>query len=253
MREHQALLYQYALRMGDSLLIVAQRFCELVGTAPILEEDIALANIGLDTLGQSTAWLELASAWHSEDKTADELAYFRTDREYTNYLISELENGDFARVIVRSYLMSSFLRLFYDELVNSTIPGFVAIAEKSGKEVDYHHQHLSDWVERLGLGTEESHRRMADALDYLWAYTQEIFVKDELEETLTELKAVPDKTALHQKWLDEVVPFLKSANLTPPECEYFYDGGTKGVHTEALGFLLAEMQSVARQYPDGVW
>lgn len=248
----QSDLYCYALRMGDSLVILAQRFCELVGASPTLEEDIALTNIGLDTLGQGTTWLAHAATWQGEDKTADELAYWRTDREYTNYLLTELENGDFARVILRSYFFSSFLRLLYAEMKHSSEPAIVAIAEKSSKEVEYHHQHLADWVTRLGLGTEESHRRLADALTFLWPYTQEMFDQDELEHTLTQAGIVPDKALLREKWLTGITASLQQVNLTP-EGEYFHRGGTTGVHTEALGYLLTEMQTVTRQYPGGVW
>lgn len=246
-------LYRYALRMGDSTLILAQRFCEKVGTAPILEEEIAQANIGLDTLGQATVWLELAAKWQGEGKTADDLAYWRVDRDFTNYLITELENGDFAQIVLRAYLYTTFTQLLYHKMQACPVKEMAAIAIKSSKEVDYHVQHLADWVERLGLGTEESHRRMTEALNFLWPYTQELFDKDELESTLSAAGIVPDKQALHAEWSETVLPFLQSCELTPPECKYYYDGGTNGLHTEALGYLLAEMQSVTRQHPNGVW
>ncbi|PID62861.1 MAG: phenylacetate-CoA oxygenase subunit PaaI [Gammaproteobacteria bacterium] len=246
-------LYRYALRMGDSTLILAQRFCEKVGTAPILEEEIAQANIALDTLGQATAWLELAAKWQGEGKTADDLAYWRVDRDFTNYLITELENGDFARIVVRGFLFTSFTQLVYHHLQQSTVPELVALAIKSSKELDYHVQHLGDWVERLGLGTEESNRRMREAVNYVWAYTQELFDQDDLENRLSEAGVVPNKAELQQEWQDFVLPFLERCDLQVPECKYFYDGGTKGMHTEELGYILAEMQSVTRQHPDGVW
>ncbi len=246
-------LYRYALRIGDSTLILAQRFCEEVGNSPTLEEEIAQSNIGLDTLGQANAWLELAAKFQGEGKTADDLAYWRTEREFTNYLMTELENGDFARIVMRAYLFTSFSRLLYQKLKDSNVEEIVAIAIKSSKELDYHHKHLSDWVERLGLGTEESHRRMSEALNFLWPYNQEFFDIDELEEKVVAAGIAPDKNELKQLWLDEVVPFLENCELKPPECKYFYDGGTKGQHTEVLGFLLSEMQTVTRQHPDGVW
>ena len=246
-------LYRYALRMGDSTLILAQRFCEEVGKSPTLEEEIAQSNIGLDTLGQANAWLELAAKWQGEGKSADDLAYWRTEREFTNYLMTELENGDFARIIMRAYLFTSFTRLVYKELQHSNVEEIVAIAIKSSKELDYHHQHLSSWVERLGLGTEESHRRMSEALNFLWPYNQEFFDIDELEKVVVASGAAPDKNKIKQLWLEEVIPFLEKCELKIPECKYFYDGGTKGKHTEVLGFLLSEMQTVTRQHPDGVW
>lgn len=249
----QSDLYQYALRMGDSTLILSHRFCEQLGTAPMLEEEIALANIGLDLLGQATAWLELAAEWQGEDKTADDLAYWRTDREYSNYLLTELENGDFARIILRCFFFTCFLRLLYAEMKKSNSAEIVAIAEKSSKEVEYHFHHLADWVERLGQGTEESHRRMTEALDFLWAYTQELFDQDDIEKNLAAAGIVPDKADLKVAWEALVIPLLQQCELQPPECKYYYDGGTNGLHTEALSYLLAEMQSVTRQYPSGRW
>ncbi|PIE44413.1 MAG: phenylacetate-CoA oxygenase subunit PaaI, partial [Gammaproteobacteria bacterium] len=168
-------LYRYALRMGDTAMVVSQRLCEQVGTAPMLEEEIAIANIGLDMLGQATAWLELAAKFSGEDKTADDLAYLRNERHYTNYLLAELENGDFAQIILRGYLLSAFLLDLYQAMLTSNVEEFVAIAQKSVKEVKYHCQHQADWVERLGLGTEESQRRLSKALEHIWPYTKELF------------------------------------------------------------------------------
>lgn len=246
-------LFGYALRMGDSCMVLSQRYCEQVGNAPILEEELALGNIGLDVLGQTTAWLELAAELGGKGSQADDLVYLRNDREYTNYLLVELENGDFAQIILRGYLFSSFLYELYLQMKSSSINEIAAIAEKSVKEVKYHLRHLGDWLERLGHGTEESHQRLSDALDYLWPYTGEMFNQDEVEQTLTGKGFVPDKTLVQQDWLQRVSQCLQAAGLDVPNCEYFYSGGTEGKHTEYLGFLLAEMQSIVRAHPGAKW
>lgn len=246
-------LYTYALRMGDSCMVLAQRYCEQVGKAPMLEEELALGNIGLDILGQTTAWLELAAELGGKGRSADELAYLRNERDYTNYLIVELENGDFAQIILRGYLLSSFLYQLYQPMQASKLPEIAAIAEKSSKEVKYHIRHLGDWIERLGQGTEESHRRLRQALAYLWPYSKEMFNQDAIEESLVELGLVPDKQVVYDNWLQQVTDKLAAGGLTIPDCEYFYSGGTSGMHTESLGYLLAEMQSVVRAHPGAKW
>lgn len=251
---HQDKLYQYALRLGDTATVISQRYCELVGTAPTLEEEIALANMGLDLLGQATAWLDVAAAWSGTyGCTADQLAYWRDEREYSNYLLAELDNGDFAQIILRGYCLSHFLHLLYREMLNSPVGEFSAIAQKAIKEVDYHTQHQGLWLERLGNGTEESHRRLDNALAYIWPYTQELFVQDDVEQTLTEAGLVPDKAKLQAEWLSDVTSALNNAQLNIPECEYFQQGGIHGVHTEQLGYLLAEMQSLTRAHPSASW
>ncbi len=246
-------LYRYALRMGDTAMVLSQRLCEQVGTSPMLEEEIAIANIGLDMLGQATAWLELAAKLSGEDKTADDLAYLRNERQYTNYLLAELENGDFARIILRGYLLSVFLLDLYEAMQASNVDAFVAIAQKSVKEVKYHRQHQADWVERLGLGTEESKRRLNNALEYIWPYTEELFEQDEVEQALTQAGSVPDKAVLQKAWLDKVTTKLQQVGLAIPQSDYHYDGGIHGTHTETLGYLLAEMQAVVREHPGAKW
>ncbi len=246
-------LYRYALRMGDTAMVLSQRLCEQVGTAPMLEEEIAIANIGLDMLGQATAWLELAAKYQGEGKTADDLAYLRNERQYSNYLLAELENGDFAQIILRGYLLSVFLLDLYKAMLTSNVEEFAAIAQKSVKEVTYHCQHQADWIERLGLGTEESHRRLAKALDHIWPYSKELFEQDEVEQALAQAGSVPDKAKLSGQWLETVTPALEHAGLTVPNPDYYYEGGIHGVHTETLGYLLAEMQAVVREHPGAKW
>lgn len=246
-------LYRYALRMGDTAMVLSQRLCEQVGTAPMLEEEIAIANIGLDMIGQATAWYELAATYQGDGKTADDLAYLRNERDYSNFLIAELENGDFAQIILRGYLISDYLLRLYNGLQGSSEADFVAIAQKSVKEVTYHHQHQADWVERLGLGTAESHRRLSNALEYIWPYTQELFEQDDVVRDLTAKGVIPDFGTLQQQWLQSVSGTLKHASLTIPEPKYYQRGGLHGTHTETLGYLLAEMQAVVREHPGAQW
>lgn len=252
-KETRQQLFTYALRMGDSCVILAQRYCEQVGKAPMLEEELALGNVGLDILGQTSAWLELAADLGGKGRSVDDLIYLRNEREYTNYLLTELDNGDFAQIILRGYFVSSFLYELYLLMKDSPLPELAAIAEKSIKEVKYHLRHLGDWIERLGQGTEESHRRLDNALQYLWPYSQEMFNQDAVEKSLTDKGLVPDKSVVYENWLQRVSDRLAIGGLSVPDCEYFYSGGTLGKHTENLGFLLAEMQSVARAHPGAKW
>lgn len=251
--DNKKALYRYVLRLGDTANVLSQRYCELVGTAPTLEEEIAIANIGLDMIGQTTAWFELAGNWGEARKTADELAFLRDERQYTNYLLAEQENGDFAQVTLRGYLISSFLHILYRELAKSSVLELVAISQKALKEVIYHRQHQKDWLLRLGLGTKESNQRLQNALDELWAYTQEMFLKDEVEETLTKTKQVPDKALLQQEWEKDMTQLFTRIGVKIPQTEHFYSGGTKGLHTEQLGHLLAEMQWLYRAHPGATW
>lgn len=246
-------LYTYALRMGDTATVLSHRYCEQVGTAPILEEEIAQANIGLDIIGQATAWLELAAKLGGNARSADDLAYLRGEREYSNYLIAELENGDFAQVVLRGYLTSGFLLALYQLMQNSNHTEVAAIAQKAVKEVRYHVQHQGDWLKRLGQGTNESRQRLLNALDTVWTYTQELFDRDDVENALAESGLVPDKKAVYDNWLALVNKDFQRAGLAVPECEYYQRGGISGVHTEKLGYLLAEMQSVVRAHPGAKW
>lgn len=245
--------YTFAQRMGDTLLVIAQRHCEWVGKAHDLEEEVALANIGLDLLGQATAWLELASSLDEQGRSPDDLAYLRNEREYCNYLIAELENGDFAKTILRGYFLSIWLNLLYQGLSASEDEAMRAIAVKADKEVAYHIEHQEMWIERLGHGTEESAQRMQKALAAVWPYTQELFEVDDVERVLTQARIVPDKAAMQQQWQARVTRTLTAAGLQIPEQRYHQRGGLSGRHTETLGYLLAEMQSLKRAFPNVNW
>lgn len=235
----------YALRLGDTTLVLAQRYCELVGKAPTLEEEIALANIGLDYLGQATAWLELAAAREGKGRSADDLAYLRGEREFGNYLLAELENGDFAHIMLRGYLFSAYFRHLYAELSASADTGIQAIALKAGKEVDYHARHEREWLLRLAHGTAESRSRLEKAWQRLWPYTEELF------EPLAD--GLPDMSNLRGAWQADIATLAHDCDMAIPQIAYYHHGGTRGQHTEKLGFLLAEMQSLRRAFPDARW
>lgn len=238
--------YAHALRLGDTTLVLAQRYCELVGKAPTLEEEIALANIGLDYLGQATAWLDLAAQAQGQGKSADDLAYFRDEREFTNYLLAELENGDFARTILRGYLFSVYFKHLYQALAHSDDDNIAAIAQKSVKEVDYHLRHEREWLLRLAHGTAESAKRLNAAWQALWPYTQELFDQGD-EAPLTDIDA------LRSAWQADIAELAQDCGLAIPEGGYFHHGGIHGKHTEKLGLLLAEMQSLRRAHPQASW
>ncbi|WP_367109558.1 1,2-phenylacetyl-CoA epoxidase subunit PaaC [uncultured Psychrobacter sp.] len=246
-------LFDYALRLGDTTLILAQRHCEWVGHAPTIEEELALANIGLDTLGQAMAWLEVAAEHDEEKRDADRLAYFRNEREYTNYLLAELDKGDFAVTTLRGFFISTYFKYLYQEMQNSSVEAFKDIAIKSSKEVQYHYIHQRAWLVRLGNGTEESHRRLQDALNDLWAYTNELFEEDETIQSAEELGIISSMSAIKSKWREDALALIEEAGLTLPQDTYHHSGGTQGLHTETLGLMLAEMQSLRRQFPDAKW
>lgn len=237
-------LSDYTLRLGDTTLVLAQRYCELVGKAPSLEEEIALANIGLDYLGQATAWLGLAAQHQGGGKTADDLAYFRNEREFTNHLLAELENGDFAHLTLRGYFLGSYLHLVYQALSASADSDIAAIALKSVKEVEYHRRHQREWLLRLAHGTDESRARLGKAWQQLWPYTRELFDALPEDSGLIELEA---------NWQADMHALAQACDMSLPEVKYFHHGGIRGEHTEKLGYLLAEMQSLRRAYPEAAW
>jgi len=235
---------ELALRMGDNALILGQRLAEWLGHGPQLEEDIAAANIALDLIGQARLWLSLAGRLEGRGRDEDALAYLRDQHEFRNCTMVELPNGDYAFTIVRRTLFDAYQRVLLERLAGGADEGFAAIAAKSKKEADYHWRHSADWTLRFGDGTEESHRRAQDALDRLWGYTHELFAPD---------AADPEADALRGPWLELVGPVLKQATLTIPADRAFLSGGKRGVHSEHLGYILAEMQFLQRAYPGARW
>lgn len=242
---------QYLLRVGDSCLIMAQRLAEWCGHAPILEEDIALANMGLDLVGQARGVLTLAGqpAGHDEDQ----LAYWRDERDFMNLTLVELPRGDFAMTVLRNFAMATWLRLLWQRLQASSEPELAAIAAKAVKEAHYHQEHAADWVLRLGDGTEESHGRMQAALDALWPYVAEMFENDAVDDAAVASGLGPRRSDLREPWLADVLPVLRDATLTVPKELAFRSTGTLGKHSEHMGYMLAEMQYLQRSNPGAVW
>jgi ring-1,2-phenylacetyl-CoA epoxidase subunit PaaC len=243
----------YALRLGDDALVLSQRLSEWVAHAPEIEEDIALANIALDLLGQARGLYGHAGELEGAGRTEDDLAYLRNEREFTNVLLVELENGDFAQTIARQLFFASYQLELYERLKQSTDAVLAGVAAKAAKEVAYHRDHASEWALRLGDGTEESHRRMQTALQRLWPYTAELFQSDELTRGLAAAGMGVDPATLRPAWESYVTRLLREATLTVPEGDWHPSGGRTGLHTEAMGYLLAELQHVHRSHPGAGW
>jgi ring-1,2-phenylacetyl-CoA epoxidase subunit PaaC len=246
-------LFEYLLRLGDDRLVLGHRLSEWCGHAPILEEDIALANIALDLVGQANLLLKLAGEVEGKGRSEDALAYFREAIEFRNVLMAELPNGDFAFTIVRQFLYSVAAYYQLELLQRSAHADLAGIAAKALKETRYHVRHAGEWVLKLGDGTEESHRRAQDALDALWRYTGELFMADQTEEVLLRAGLAPELAALEPKWRAQVTDVVARATLAVPTAGYMQRGGRQGRHTEHLGRMLAEMQIVARSHPGAQW
>ena len=244
---------QYLLRIGDTALVLAQRIAEWTGHAPVLEEDIALANIGLDLIGQARGVLtragELEGAGHDEDQ----LAFLREERDYRNATIVELPRGDFAFTVVRNTMMATFFKLLWARLSSSSDAEVAAIAGKAIKEARYHQQHSADWCVRLALGTEESKQRMVTAIDGLWRYSAELFASDAIDEAASQSGLGPRWGDLNGEWVAEMNEILSASRLEAPAAIPFVSTGKQGRHSEHMGFILAEMQHLQRAYPGGVW
>ena len=245
-------LFQYTLRIADSSLILGQRMSEWCSKGPTLEEDIAMSNIALDLFGQSNGFYEYAAQLDGFKSTND-LAFKRNEREFFNHQLSEQENGNFGTTTVRNFLHDAFNFLFYTELSASKDETLSALAAKSLKEVKYHLRHSSTWIIRLGNGTKESNLKAQEALDFLWQYTGELFEMDEIDDEMLNLAIGVDNTKLRKEWNGIIDSTLEKANLNRPIDGYMATGSKKGIHTEHLGFLLAEMQFLPRAYPDAKW
>ena len=247
-------LFEYLLRLGDDRLVLGHRLSEWCGHGPILEEDIALANIALDLIGHANSLLALAGEIEGQGRDADRLAYFRDAVAYRNALLVEVPNGDFAVTMVRQFLFDVYSVLLLDALSRCEHEGLAAIATKSLKEDKYHLRHSSEWVVRLGDGTEESHARAQTALDALWRFTGELFDHDAVDDAVAaEAFIAIDHDALHSLWLSMVKDVVQRATLTLPTEQAMRRGGRRGFHTESLGHMLATMQIVARSHPGASW
>ncbi len=254
-------LVEFLLRLGDDRLILGHRLSEWCGHAPILEEDIALANIALDLLGQASAILHLAGDVEGKNRTEDDLAYFREATQFKNLQLVEQPNGDFAFTIARLFFFSTFNNLLCDVLQKSSYETLAGIAAKGFKESSYHLRHSKEWMLRLGGGTEESHRRMQNAVNELWRFTGEMLVFDEVETELQRLNTIPDLSTIASQWSGAAAAVLTEATIIIPFRQkdsgqagnHAVSGSRHGFHSEYLGHLLAEMQILARSYPDAKW
>ena len=245
-------LFTYTLRIADSSLILGQRMSEWCSKGPTLEEDIALSNISLDMFGQANGFYEYAAQLDGT-KSADDLAFKRNEREFFNHQMVEIENGHFGNTMVRNFLHDAFNLLFYTELANSKDETLTALAAKSLKEVKYHLRHSSNWLIRLGDGSEESSKKVQDSLNEIWQFTGELFEMDKLDTELLNYGIAVDNASLKEEWDNIVNNTLSQAKLTRPEDAYMATGGKKGIHSEYLVFILAEMQFLQRAYPDAKW
>lgn len=250
---HQEALLTYTLRLADNALILGHRLGEWCSKAPILEEDLAITNMALDMIGRAESILRYAAELEGKGRTEDDLAYKRAERKFYNHLLIEQPNGDFAYTIARQLLNSTFEFYYYTALMNSSDKTLSAIASKSIKEIKYHLKHASDWTRRLGDGTEESHQRMQKAIDDLWMYTGELFEMDEVDELLKDSGIAPDTADLKGKWKTYIIDVLTESKLKIPNDEYMQSGSRKGIHTEHLGYILADMQYLQRAYPTAKW
>lgn len=247
-------IFEYLLRLADDRLILGHRLSEWCGHGPILEEDIALANIALDCIGQANNLLQLAGEVEEQGRSEDDLAYFREAIDFKNLILVELPKGDFAFTIVRQFLFSAYSYLLLQRLTESKYEPLAAQAAKAFKETQYHLRHSSEWMLRLGNGTEESHERAQTALDELWTYTGEMFEQDDVEERLAEQGIAVQSARLKGDWKKMVSEIVSEGTLKLPDDNiYMHSGGRRGRHSEHLGHLLSEMQILARSFPDAKW
>ena len=246
-------LCEFALRMGDNTLILGQRVSEWCGHAPVLEEDIALANVALDLIGQTKLWLGLAAELEGKGKSADDLAFLRDARGFRNALLVEQPNNDFGYTLMRQFLFDAWHLPMVTALKSSTDKRIADIAEKAAKEVAYHLERSEDLVVRLGDGSKESHDRMQAALDALWEFSGELVTADETDLALAEAGLIPDLSEIADRFKRHTATVFEKATLTIPENPAVRKGGKAGLHSEELGYILADMQWLQRAYPGATW
>lgn len=246
-------LIQYIYGIADNALILGQRLGELCGHGPSLETDIALTNISLDLFGQTRSYYQYAAKLIGGDATEDTVAFLRSERQYTNVLLVEQPNTNFAYSIARQFLFDAFHLLLLEELQNSNDKTLAAIAKKSIKEVRYHLRFSSDWIKRLGDGTPESHQKIQEAIDDLWVYTNELFEQTDADKAMVAQGTAADVTPLRDAYYTQINQVLEEATIAVPNPEYFQKGGKQGIHSEHMGYLLADMQYMQRAYPNMSW
>ncbi|WP_124981065.1 1,2-phenylacetyl-CoA epoxidase subunit PaaC [Nonlabens xiamenensis] len=251
--ENKEHLINYLLETADNYLILGQRLGELCGHGPNLEPDIAITNISLDLLGQVRSFYQYIAQLKANQTTEDDIAFLRKEREYKNVLLVEQPNTDFGYVIVRQYFFDVYNRMFLNALQQSADETLRSLAFKGIKEAAYHERFSGDWLKRLGDGTEESHHRVQQAVDDLWIYTDELFHSTASSKAMMEAGVAPDMLQLREYYYEKVEQLLETATLKVPEVEYFQKGGKKGMHSEYMGRILAEMQYMQRTYPNSRW
>lgn len=251
-RDRDALV-QYLIRLGDDALILSHRLAEWCARAPELEEELALANIALDLIGQTRSLFSYAGEIEGKGRTEDDIAFLREERDYRNVLLVEQPNEDFAHAMARQFLFDAMSLPFFEALSHSKDAVLAGIAQKAVKEVRYHLRHAAEWVIRLGDGTDESHARMQAAIDELWPYTGELFVMDDIDRRMLELGIGVDLEILRAPWLREVEDVLAEATLDRPADGWMQSGGRSGRHSEYMGYILAELQYMQRAYPNMTW
>jgi ring-1,2-phenylacetyl-CoA epoxidase subunit PaaC len=244
---------RYVLRLADTSLVLGQRLAEWIGHAPALEEDLALANLSLDLIGQARLLLTYAGELEGQGRDEDALAFLRDAPEFFNLALAEQPNGDFGHTIVRQWLIDAWQLDIYGALEHSGDTRLAAIAAKALRETRYHYRFSSGWLVRLGDGTTESHERMQGALDALWRFTSELFAPDEIDERMSRAGVAPLLAELAPRWSARVTEDLRAATLTRPAAQPYPWHGKRGVHTEHLGHLLGEMQHLQRTYPGARW
>ncbi len=250
---HARALFRYVLRLGDLSLVLGQRLGEWVGHAPALEEDLGLANIALDLIGQARLFLSYAGEIEGRGRSEDDSAYSREQGEYLNAVLAEQPNGDFGQTIVRQVLIDAFQLELYERLSASSDERLAAIAAKSAKETRYHLRYSGSWLVRLGDGTEESHGRAQAALERLWPYTVELFGEDDLDRAMADCGVAPRLSEVHAAWTARMDEILSQATLKRPGDRPHAWQGKRGQHSEHLGYLLAEMQHLQRAHPGARW
>ena len=247
------LLFNYLLQLGDNALILGQRLSEWCGHGPILEQDMALTNIALDQIGQARSLYQYAAEIEGKGQTEDDLAYLRDVGAYRNVLLVERPNGNFATTIVRQFLFDAFNYYQFHALCESKVKNLSAIAKKAIKEITYHLRFSSEWMIRLGDGTELSHQKMQTALDELWMYHGELVTPTKVETELMQQGIAPNLDQIKTQYFQKLNEIISQANLTVPQNEWMQQGGKDGRHTEHLGYILAELQFLQRAYPNQKW
>lgn len=246
-------LLKYVLRLADDSMILGQRLSEWCGHGPYLEEDIALTNIALDYIGQATNFYKYAEKVANDGRSADDFAFTRLEHEYYNLTLVEQPNGHFGDTIARQFFVDAFKKMFYEQLANSKDEQLAAIAAKSLLEAKYQMKHTSEWMIRLGDGTEESHNRIQESVNNLWKYTDEFFYMDEVEKEMIEKGIGVDVEALRKPWTEYVTSIMEQATIEIPTTTWSFNRSRQGIHSEHMGYILAEMQFMQRAYPGMEW